>query len=559
MIITISFITGFVLVAILKILENLEKELQKKEHSKVTTLISFLEKNNVHSNVDLSSSFSKKRTSCKRKFARLKIPIHKLLIIVAMIIPIADIFYLKWLTDNRYQAAVSEMSSGDYHEAITSFEELGSYKDSRIQIETAQNWLDYQLAQNLLDEGKFKEAAETFEELGSFEDSEYWVKEAMYQYAIEQYELENYEEATLIFQTLGGYSQSELYVAEIALILYESRQFIVYEEACKLYNMELYTSALLEFEKLGDYLDSVDLAQDCRDKLKRQKLATTISAGIRYSVGVKNDKTVITTSYNNEGQGNVSGWNNIVSISAKGAITIGLKSDGTVVVSHELSNIDVSDWKDIVAVSAGERYVVGLKNDGTVVSEGHDKGDGQRDIDNWVGITAIATGWRHTVGLDENGEIWITGYGSSSQLQQIENDKDMWINIIAIAAGGGNGNGSGHTVGLRADGTVVAVGDNSYGQCNVTGEKWRNIIAIAAGDWHTVGLRADGTVVSTKPDSASFYLGACDVDDWKDIVEISAGCGTTIGLKADGTTVAMGYNDYNQSTEANGWKDIMVE
>ena len=30
-----------------------------------------------------------------------------------------------------------------------------------------------------------------------------------------------------------------------------------------------------------------------------------------------------------------------------------------------------------------------------------------------------------------------------------------------------------HTVGLKADGTVVAVGENFYGQCNVS--KWENI------------------------------------------------------------------------------------
>ncbi|MBD5396454.1 MAG: chromosome condensation regulator [Lachnospiraceae bacterium] len=325
--------------------------------------------------------------------------------------------------------------------------------------------------------------------------------------------------------------------------------------------MESYTSALTEFEKLGDYLDSEDLAQDCKDRLKRQELATTISAGIRYTVGIKNDKTVIATSYNEVGQSNVSGWNNIVSISAKSAVTIGLKYDGTVVASHQLSNIDVSDWSNIIAVAAGERYVIGLKNDGTLVSQGHDEGDGQRNVSNWEGITSIAAGWRHTVGLDKNGKIWITGYGSSSQQQQIEKEKDKWTNIIAIAAGGGSSDnpGSGHTVGLRADGTVVAVGDNSYGQCNVTGKEWRNIVAIAAGDWHTVGLRADGTVVSTKPDDAPFYLGACDVDDWEGIIEVSAGCGTTIGLKADGTTIAVGYNDYNQSDEVNCWKGIMLE
>ena len=74
----------------------------------------------------------------------------------------------------------------------------------------------------------------------------------------------------------------------------------------------------------------------------------------------------------------------------------------------------------------------------------------------------------------------------------------------------------GHTVGLRADGSVVAVGDNAYGQCDVEG--WENVVAIAAGDWHTVGLCRDGTVVSTHPDPNKYpdmYLGACNVDEWK--------------------------------------------
>ena len=48
--------------------------------------------------------------------------------------------------------------------------------------------------------------------------------------------------------------------------------------------------------------------------------------------------------------------------------------------------------------------------------------------------------------------------------------------------------------GLKSDGTVVAVGDNGYGQLNVG--SWSNIVQVAAGDYHTVGLKSDGTVVA---------------------------------------------------------------
>jgi alpha-tubulin suppressor-like RCC1 family protein len=41
---------------------------------------------------------------------------------------------------------------------------------------------------------------------------------------------------------------------------------------------------------------------------------------------------------------------------------------------------------------------------------------------------------------------------------------------------------------------VVAVGYNDFGQCDVSG--WTNIVAIAAGEYHTVGLRKDGKLLA---------------------------------------------------------------
>jgi hypothetical protein len=49
-------------------------------------------------------------------------------------------------------------------------------------------------------------------------------------------------------------------------------------------------------------------------------------------------------------------------------------------------------------------------------------------------------------------------------------------------------------VGLRSDGTVVAVGDNEVGQCDVG--DWTDVIQVEAGRWYTVGVKSDGTLIA---------------------------------------------------------------
>lgn len=100
--------------------------------------------------------------------------------------------------------------------------------------------------------------------------------------------------------------------------------------------------------------------------------------------------------------------------------------------------------------------------------------------------------------------------------------------------------GSSHTVGLKSDGTVVAVGSNDCGKCNMS--DWATIVAVSAGDAHTVGLKADGTVVAV----GSNNYGRCNVSDWTNIAAVSAGSSHTVGLKNDGTVVTVGSNTYGQ-------------
>jgi hypothetical protein len=101
-----------------------------------------------------------------------------------------------------------------------------------------------------------------------------------------------------------------------------------------------------------------------------------------------------------------------------------------------------------------------------------------------------------------------------------------------------------HTVGLKSDGTVVAVGETEYGRCYVS--YWNDIVAISVSGDHTVGLKADGTVVATK----DYGNG---VSDWSDIVAICAAYNCTIGVKADGAVVATGNNKYGECNVSD-WK-----
>lgn len=105
---------------------------------------------------------------------------------------------------------------------------------------------------------------------------------------------------------------------------------------------------------------------------------------------------------------------------------------------------------------------------------------------------------------------------------------------------------------LSADGTVIAAGDNNFGQCDV--EDWSDIVSIDVGDYHTVGLKADGTVVAVGKNSEK----QCDVGEWKDIIAISAGYGYTVGLKKDGTVVATNFTQANGKGDVGDWKDIVA-
>jgi hypothetical protein len=141
----------------------------------------------------------------------------------------------------------------------------------------------------------------------------------------------------------------------------------------------------------------------------------------------------------------------------------------------------------------------------------------------------VAAGNGHTVGLKSDGTVVAVGDNSSGQ-----RNVGSWTHIVQVAAG------YMHTVGLKADGTVVGVGNSTSGQLNLG--SWSNIVQVAAGYMHTVGLKSDGTVVAVGYSSS----GQLGVGSWNSIVKVASGWIHTLGLKSDGTVVAAGDNLYGQ-------------
>lgn len=126
--------------------------------------------------------------------------------------------------------------------------------------------------------------------------------------------------------------------------------------------------------------------------------------------------------------------------------------------------------------------------------------------------------------------------------------------------------GSSHTLALKADGTVWAVGENGYGQLgNGTSSSWRTyepqmvkgleqVSAVAAGGAHSVALKQDGTVWAWGNNAAGQLGDGCQgnsplpvqVKGLSDIKAIATGNSHVVVLKGDGTVWTWGNNRIGQ-------------
>jgi alpha-tubulin suppressor-like RCC1 family protein len=147
-------------------------------------------------------------------------------------------------------------------------------------------------------------------------------------------------------------------------------------------------------------------------------------------------------------------------------------------------------------------------------------------------VRAVAVGDMHRLALKNDQTVVAWGddaYGQSTV-------PDGLSGVTAIAAGGV------HSLALKSDQTVVAWGDDEYGQATVP-DGLSGVIAIAAGNDFSMALQSDGTVVAWGDDENG---QATVPDGLSGVTAIAAGSYFGLALKSDGKVVAWGDNEYGQ-------------
>ena len=192
--------------------------------------------------------------------------------------------------------------------------------------------------------------------------------------------------------------------------------------------------------------------------------------------------------------------------------------------------------------AVGMAHTLRLDKEGVLTSEGAND-CGQRDLALYENAVYVAAGPYRSAAILTDGRIVMSGRNSEGQSdartlnQALEREADSadrgqrWTQISC---------GHSHTVALRSDGRVFAVGADPDGRCDTT--PWQEVAEVRCGIRHTVGRRVDGTCLATGDNR----YGQCDLADWRDTVMIAAGEFHTVALCGDGRVVATGDNRKGQ-------------
>ena len=243
----------------------------------------------------------------------------------------------------------------------------------------------------------------------------------------------------------------------------------------------------------------------------------------------------------------------------------------------------------VVAVSAASHHTMAIMADGTLWAWGFNNtgqfGNGtttNRSTPVQVGqITSwesIAAGTSHSAGIRSTDSLWAWGDGTHGQLGNRANHGAAWPVAVgeqmifggilytpgreigrwsSIAVGGS------HTMAIRDNGTLWAMGANSSGQLGDGTTNQRNWptqigeyrwLYVSANNFHTVAIREDGTLWAWgrnnygqlgdgTTDNRHSPVQVGTANNW---INVSAGANQTAAIQSDGTLWAWGRNNQGQ-------------
>ena len=203
-----------------------------------------------------------------------------------------------------------------------------------------------------------------------------------------------------------------------------------------------------------------------------------------------------------------------------------------------------------VRVGAGSLHSIAQLPDGTLRLWGRND-YGQCNVPSGVtSVIGFAGGGLHTAVLLPDGTVRCFGAGAVTPVPNVEPEYGQvlvpervgnanhadFVPVTQVAAG------LYFTVALRQDGSVVAWGDNTYGQC-VPPANLGRVVKIAAGRSHCIALREDGSIAVwggiTGADADNVRLAQVPAA-LKFAVDIAAGFRCNIGTDADGRVYVWG-------------------
>ena len=230
------------------------------------------------------------------------------------------------------------------------------------------------------------------------------------------------------------------------------------------------------------------------------------------TVGLKEDGTVVAAGSNYYGECNVNHFRYIVQLVAGKGYVAGLRADGKVDFAgvdkkwtpnsstHDATRIkhyyDTTGWTDVLKLFALPEAIIGLKKDGTVLVTGDPDGYFE-DMKNWSNVVNLVMGGyngSYVLGVRSDNSV-ILNHVMKEKLS--DSDITTLMNglgrcIVSFVPYGNN------CVFLKNNGTVFALGKDSSLSANVAA--WKNIVAIYGLDDVIIGLKSDGTLLQTNYD-----------------------------------------------------------